>query len=94
MISNHPKNLSFSGLFALSKSIAVHINPRNSGTVLGFNIGVSFLGTLVFQYILGYTAEYFGSKYIIYIVLFGSLLGFMFALTLFRLMNKSCRKER
>ncbi len=78
----------FAAIFPLTNAIAAKRDPKNSGTVLGFTIAFAFAGSIVFQPIYGYVAEYFGKEYIAYIALGGTLIGFIFVVILFRIIKK------
>ena len=83
----------FAAIFSLATAIAAKRNPKNSGTVLGFTIAFAFAGSIVFQPIYGYVAEYFGKEYIAYIALAGTLIGFIFLSILFSIMKKEQGKS-
>jgi len=83
----------FSVVFPLTTSISAQRDQKNSGTILGFITSVGFAGSIVFQPVFGYIAEYFGGTYIIYIVLGGALLGFLFTGILFRVIHKNPQKK-
>ena len=78
----------FAPIFPLANTIAARRAPKNTGTVLGFTIAFAFAGSIVFQPIYGYVAEYFGKEYIVYIALGGTLIGFIFVALLFRILKK------
>ena len=79
----------FSGIFPLTTSISAQRNQENSGTILGFIIAFAFAGSIVFQPIYGYAAEYFGKNYIAFIALGGALIGLIFTFILFRIIQKN-----
>ena len=78
----------FAPILPLTTGIAVKRNLKNSGTIFGFTIAFAFAGTIVFQPLYGYITEYFGEKYIAYISLIGVLIGFIFAVILFKINKK------
>jgi len=83
----------FAPIFPLANTIAARRAPKNTGTVLGFTIAFAFAGSIVFQPIYGYVAEYFGKEYIVYIALGGTLIGFIFVALLFRILKKEQGKS-
>jgi len=78
----------FATIFSLTTAISANRDPKNSGTILGFTIAFAFAGSIVFQPLYGYIAEYFGKEYIVYIALAGSLIGFVFVSILFGIIKK------
>ena len=78
-----------SGVFPLTTAISVQRDQENSGTILGFVIALAFAGSIVFQPIFGYVAEYFGKNYIVFIALGGALIGLIFTFILFRIIRKN-----
>jgi fucose permease len=83
-----------SGIFPLTTAISVQRDPENSGTILGFVIALAFAGSIVFQPVFGYVAEYFGKNYIVFIALGGAILGLIFTFILFRIIrNKPLKKS-
>ncbi|MCD4669992.1 MAG: MFS transporter [Actinomycetia bacterium] len=78
----------FAAIFPLTNAIAANRDPKNSGTILGFTIAFAFAGSIVFQPLYGYIAEYFGREYIAYIALGGTLIGFIFVSMLFGILKK------
>jgi len=78
----------FVGIFPLVTAILVKRKFEKSGTILGFNLAFSFAGSMVFQPLFGYVAEYFGENYIPFIALTGTLIGLIFAGLLFRIINQ------
>lgn len=77
------------GIFPLTTAISAKIDRENSGTILGFLIAFAFAGSIVFQPIYGYIAEYFGKNYIAYLALGGSIIGLVFTIILFRIIQKN-----
>lgn len=78
----------FASIFPLTTAISANRNSKNSGTILGFTIAFAFAGSIVFQPLYGYTAEYFGKEHIAYIALAGTLIGFVFVSILFRIIKR------
>ncbi len=78
----------FAAIFPLTTAISAKRDPKNSGTILGFTIAFAFAGSIVFQPLYGYVAEYFGKEYIAYIALAGTLIGFVFVSILFRILER------
>jgi len=79
----------FSGIFPLTTAISAQRDQENSGTILGFTIAFAFAGSIVFQPVYGYVAEYFGKNYIAYIALRGALIGLIFTFILFIILKKN-----
>jgi len=75
-------------IFPLTTSISAKRDKENSGTILGFTIAFAFAGSIVFQPVYGYIAEYLGKKYIAHLALGGSIIGLIFTIILFRIMHK------
>ncbi|MCG2788955.1 MAG: MFS transporter [Actinomycetia bacterium] len=78
----------FAGIFPLTTSISAKRDKENSGTILGFTIAFAFAGSIIFQPIYGYIAEYLGKNYIAYLALGGSIIGLVFTIILFRIIRK------
>ncbi len=78
----------FAAVFPLTTAISTNRDPENSGTILGFTIAFAFAGSLIFQPIYGYIAEYLGKEYIAYIALGATLVGFIFVSILFRIISR------
>jgi len=83
----------FSGIFPLTTSISIQGGRENSGTILGFVIALAFAGSIVFQPLFGYVAEYFGKNNIVFIALGGAILGLIFTFILFRMVRKDSPKK-
>lgn len=81
--------IAVSGFFSLTTSIAVQEEPENSGTVLGFTIASSFSGSIAFQPVFGYVAEYFGEEMTVFIALAGVALGLIMVIILFKIIKKN-----
>ena len=69
--------------YPLIISISARRSKENSGTIIGFNIAFAFGGSIVFQPIYGYIAEYLGKSYMAYFALGGSIIGLVFTIILF-----------
>ena len=82
-----------SWIFPLTIAISVQRGQENSGTILGFVIALTFAGSIVFQPIFGYVAEYSGKNYIAFVSLGGALIGLIFAFILFRLLKRRPHKN-
>lgn len=82
------QSLAFAGIFSLTTSIVVQEVPVDSGTVLGFVIAGAFSGTIVFQPIFGYVAEYKGEEMTVFVALAGVVLGLIAVFILFKLLKK------
>ncbi len=80
--------ITVSGVFALTTSIAVQKKSRDSGTVLGFVIAGAFSGSIVFQPVFGYVAEYIGEERTALVALAGVVLGLVTVIILFRIIKK------
>jgi len=78
----------FAAIFPLTNAISANRDSKNSGTILGFTIAFTFAGSIIFQPLYGYVAEYFGKEHIAYIALAGTLIGFVFVSILFRIIKK------
>ena len=78
----------FAGIFPLTTSISAKRDKENSGTILGFTIAFAFAGSIIFQPIYGYIAEYLGKNYIAYLALGGSIIGLVFTIILFMIIRK------
>jgi len=83
-----------SGIFPLATSLVVQEEPGDSGTVLGFVIASSFSGTIAFQPIFGYVAEYYGEEKTVYIALAGVALGLIAVILLFKILKKRAAKNK
>ena len=81
-------SISFSGVYPLINTISAQIDFKNTGSILGFVFAFTFAGSIVFQPIMGYVAEYFGENFIIFVVLGGIILRFVFLIYLLRLLKK------
>ena len=79
----------FAGIFPLTTAISAKRDKENSGTILGFAIAFAFAGSIIFQPIYGYVAEYLGKNYIAYLTLGGTIIGLIFTIILFRIIQKN-----
>ena len=84
----------FSGIFPLTIAISAQRDQENSGTILGFAIALTFAGSIVFQPLFGYVAEYLGKNYIVFISLGVAFIGLIFTLILFRIFKRKPFKNR
>ncbi len=82
------QSISASGIFPLTVSIAVQEKPKDGGTILGFVIAAAFSGTIIFQPIFGYVAEYKGEEATIFVALAGVALGLIAVIILFKILKK------
>ncbi len=82
----------FASIFPLTTAISAKIDRENSGTILGFLIAFTFAGSIVFQPMYGYVAEYLGKNYIAYLALGGAIIGLIFTIILFRIIQKIPQK--
>ncbi|MCL4377863.1 MAG: MFS transporter [Actinobacteria bacterium] len=78
----------FSVIFPLTLSLMVYESHSRSGTILGFNIAAAISGSILFQPLLGYIAQFIGRGSTIYVILAGLILGLAFNLVLFLLLRK------
>lgn len=78
----------FSTVFPLALSITAHESHLNSGAIIGFNMAVAISGSVLFQPLLGFIAQYIGKGSILYVILAGLIFGLIFNLILFMLVNK------
>ena len=58
-----------SGVFSLTTAISAYESKKNSGMIMSFSIGFSGLGSIIFQPIFGYVAEYYGKEYLMHILI-------------------------
>jgi len=82
----------FSGFFSLLTSIATYESPKSKGSILGLIIMCAFSGSIVFQPVMGYFAQYLGSSSVIYVIISGYSLSFIFLLLLYFFLKKKYRK--
>lgn len=78
----------FSVIFPLALSITVHESNVSSGTLIGFNMAAAMSGSILFQPLLGFIAEYVGKDSIVYLILAGLIIGLIFNLVLYILIRK------
>ncbi len=78
----------YSGIFPLTTAITSQRDQKNSGAILGFMIAFAFAGSIVFQPIYGYVAEYLIKSYIAFISLGGAFIGLLFTFILFKIVCK------
>ena len=75
------------------KYVVSQVDKENSGTILGFVIALAFAGSMIFQPIFGYVAEYLGKNYIVSVSLGGALIGLIFTFILFRMLKRKPSKN-
>ncbi len=75
-------NFSFSGIAAISLSIALKQNPRYSGSITSIINGFGFTGVIIFQYMAGFLSENFSVVSIFYTSLTALFLLIIFTSTL------------
>jgi len=80
----------FGVIFPLTLSLILmaYENHSRNGTILGFNIAAAISGSILFQPLLGFIAEYVGKDSTIFIILAGLIMGFIFNLILFMRLHK------
>jgi len=80
--------ISFSGVYPLVVAISAQIDSKNTGTILGFVIAIAFSGSIVFQPIFGYIAEYFGENLVIFVVIGGMIISLIFFISLLQALKR------
>jgi len=78
----------YASFFPLLIALAVHENPGASGSILGTIISAAITGTIIFQPLIGYMAQYFGKATINYVIFVAALIEIPVVIVLFRLLNK------
>ncbi|MCL5072346.1 MAG: MFS transporter [Actinobacteria bacterium] len=78
----------YASFFPLLTALAVHENPDASGSILGIIISAAIAGTIIFQPLIGYMAQYFGKDTINYVIFIAALIEIPVVAVLFRLLNK------
>jgi fucose permease len=78
-----------SAVFPLTTALTAQRDQENSGTILGFVIALAFAGSIVFQPVFGYVAEYFGKNYIIFVSLGGTMIELILTFIFFRIIRKN-----
>jgi len=84
----------YSCFFSMLTSIATYEAKKAKGAVLGLIITCSFTGSTIFQPMLGYFAQYFGSGSVIYVLIAGYTLSLVFIILLFYFLKKKHRRMR
>jgi MFS family permease len=85
---------SYACFFPMLTSIATHEARFSKGTVLGVIITCAFAGSIVFQPLLGYFAQYVGPASVIYVIIAGYFISLVFLLLLFYFLRKKYKKMR
>lgn len=85
--------LFFSGIFPLTTSLSAQEGSKDTGTILGFNIAFAFSGSIVFQPVFGYIAEYYGKNYTVFVALTGAIIGLIFTIILFKILKSRYRAK-
>ena len=78
----------FSGNTSLATSIAAYENPRSTGAIMGFSIASFYIGSLMFQPVIGYVAEYWGKQYIMHIILITAVMCLILSFILYKFIGK------
>ena len=78
----------YASFFPLLIALAVHENPGASGSILGTIISAAITGTIIFQPLIGYMAQYFGKVTINYVIFVAALIEIPVVIVLFKLLNK------
>lgn len=84
----------YSCFFSMLNSIAVYEVRKSRGTILGLIITCAFSGSIIFQPVLGYFAQYLGSGSVIYVIIAGYFISLVFLLLLFYFMKKKHKNTR
>ncbi len=80
--------LFLSGSFSLAISISAYETKKQMGSAIGFNIAFALSGSILFQPLLGFFAEYLGEDSVIYLLAAGLFSGFICIIILFRILHK------
>ena len=78
----------YASFFPLLIALAVHENPGASGSILGTIISAAITGTIIFQPLIGYMAQYFGKATINYVIFIAAVIEIPVVIVLFKLLNK------
>lgn len=78
----------YSCFFSMLASIATNEAHKSKGSVLGLIITCAFSGSIIFQPLLGYFAQYLGSGSLIYVLIGGYFISLVFLLILFYFLKK------
>lgn len=84
----------YSCFFSMLASIATYEAHKSKGSVLGLIITCAFSGSIIFQPILGYFAQYLGSGSVIYVLIAGYFISLIFLLLLFYFLKKKHKRMR
>ena len=80
--------LFLSGSFSLAISISAYETKKQMGSAIGLNIAFALSGSILFQPLLGFFAEYVGKDSIIYLLAAGLFCGFICIATLLWILHK------
>lgn len=84
----------YSCFFSMLTSIATYEAHKSKGYVLGLIITCAFSGSIIFQPVLGYFAQYLGSGSIIYVLITGYFISLVFLILLFYFLKKKHKRMR
>ena len=84
----------YSCFFSMLTSIATYESRKSKGSVLGLIITCAFAGSIIFQPLLGYFAQYLGSGSVIYVLIGGYFISLVFVILLFYFLKKKHKKMR
>jgi len=84
----------YSCFFSMLNSIAIYEVHKSKGAVLGLIITCAFSGSVIFQPVLGYFAQYLGSGSVIYVLITGYFISLIFLLILFYFLKKKYKRMR
>ncbi|MHB1334821.1 MAG: MFS transporter [Candidatus Humimicrobiaceae bacterium] len=84
----------YSCFFSMLTSIATYESHKSKGSVLGLIITCAFAGSIIFQPLLGYFAQYLGSGSVIYVLIAGYFISLVFVVLLFYFLKKRHKKMR
>jgi MFS transporter, TsgA protein len=85
---------SYSCFFSMLSSIATYEVHKSKGSVLGLIITCAFSGSIIFQPVLGYFAQYLGSGSVIYVLIAGYFISLVFLILLIYFLKKKHKKMR
>ena len=84
----------YSCFFSMLSSIATYESHKSKGSVLGLIITCAFSGSIIFQPVLGYFAQYLGSESVIYVLIAGYLISLIFLIFLLYFLKKKYKRMR
>ena len=84
----------YSCFFSMLTSIATYEAHKSKGSVLGIIITCAFSGSIIFQPLLGYFAQYLGSGSVIYVLIAGYFISLVFLILLFYFLKKKHKRMR